>query len=372
MGTERRGGVVALGMTIFGALLLALGGLAQRSEQAHALTNCTVADYSLDGEEQAFLTLINQYRSQNGLSALLISTNLNRAAAWMSNDMGVNARFSHTDSLGRAPYSRAIDCDYVSGAGENIAAGSAWSSAQSVMDAWKASPGHNSNMLTSYYQQIGIARVNVPGSPYGWYWTTNFGAANDGTGGAPAPTNTPTTAPATNTPAAATATPFATNTPAPTSTPAPQPTASGGSSPAPTSVPPTSTPTTAAVPTNTPVPASGGSSPTATPTTAAPTATRTSVPESGVPTKTPTPAASLPLSAGANLVAWPALNVSPAQALGSAGSSVAMVYEWDEVTGTWKRYGPSLPGFLNNLLMLRQGGAYWVIAKTSGAVPVGK
>lgn len=378
MGTERRGGVVALGMTVFGALLLALGGLAQRSEPAHALTNCAVADYSLDGEEQAFLTLINNYRAANGLSALLISTNLNRAAAWMSNDMGVNARFLHTDSLGRSPYSRAIDCDYVSGAGENIAAGSAWSSAQSVMDAWKASPGHNSNMLTSYYQQIGIARVNVPGSPYGWYWTTNFGAANDGTGGAPAPTNTPTPAPATNTPAPATATP--TNIPVlPTNTPVPLPTSSGGGAATPTIAPPTATPTMAAVPTNTPVPTATGSAPTATPTTlaasptaAAPTATRTPVPEAGAPTKTPVPATSLPLSAGANLVAWPALNVPPAQALGSAGSSVAMVYEWDEVTGTWKRYGPSLPGFLNNLLMLRQGGAYWVIAKTSGAVPVGK
>ena len=96
------------------------------------------------------------------------------------------------------------------------------------------------------------------------------------------------------------------------------------------------------------------------------------MPEAGAPTKTPSPAASLPLSAGANLVAWPESNVPPAQALGSAGSSVAMVYEWDEVTGTWKRYGPSLPGFLNNLLLLRKGGAYWVIAKTSGAVPVGR
>lgn len=389
MGTERRGGVVALGLSIFGALLLALSGLAQRSEQVHALTNCSVADYSLDGEEQAFLTLINNYRAANGLGALLISTNLNRAAAWMSNDMGVNARFDHTDSLGRSPYSRAIDCDYVTGAGENIAAGTAWSSAQTVMDAWKASPGHNTNMLTSYYQQIGIARVNVPGSPYGWYWTTNFGAANDGTGGALPATNTPTPAPATNTPAAATATPTSlavlpTNTPVPvpTNTPVPVPTSSGGGAATATPVPPTSTPTMApSGPTNTPVPSTAGSAPTATPTTAAatatpttaaPTATRTPVAESGAPTKTPVPAASLPLSAGANLVAWPEADMPPAEALGAAGSNVAMVYEWDAASGTWKRYGPSLPGFLNNLLTLRKGASYWVIAKTSGAVTVGR
>ncbi|MBA4180084.1 MAG: hypothetical protein C0506_05790 [Anaerolinea sp.] len=363
MGTERRGGLLALGMTVLGALLLALGGLAQRSEQARALTNCDVADFSLDGEEQAFLGLINTYRIQNGLGALVTSTNLNRAAAWMSNDMGVNARFSHTDSLGRAPYTRAQDCGYIAGAGENLAAGTSWSSAQSVMDAWKASPGHNSNMLTSYYQQIGIARVNVPGSPYGWYWTTKFGAANDGTGGAPPPANTPTPAPATATP---TSTPIApANTPvAPTNTPVPQATPGGGTpSATPTPVPPTSTP---AGPGSSPTPAGQA---TATP-------TRTTVPESGAPTKTSTPApeaaVTLPLSPGSNLVAWPAADVEPARALGASANKVSMVYEWDGASGTWKRYGPSLPGFLNNLLMLRQGGAYWVIAKTGGAVPLGK
>ena len=47
---------------------------------AEALTNCSVADQTFDSEEQQFLTLINQYRAQNGLGALTASTNLNRAA----------------------------------------------------------------------------------------------------------------------------------------------------------------------------------------------------------------------------------------------------------------------------------------------------
>jgi hypothetical protein len=38
-------------------------------------------------------------------------------------------------------------------------------------------------MLHSSYQQIGIARVYTAGSPYGWYWVTDFGTTNDGTNG---------------------------------------------------------------------------------------------------------------------------------------------------------------------------------------------
>ncbi|HMO25698.1 MAG TPA: CAP domain-containing protein, partial [Tepidisphaeraceae bacterium] len=82
---------------------------------------------------------------------------------------------------------------YSSGAGENLAAGTNWSSAQSAFTAWQNSSGHNANMLGQYYQQIGIARFYLSGSPYGWYWATTFGATNDGTGGGGGaqPTNTP-------------------------------------------------------------------------------------------------------------------------------------------------------------------------------------
>ena len=86
---------------------------------ASALTNCTVSDMSVDSEEQAFLGLINSYRSQNGLGALSTSTNLNRSSTWLAADMGAKSYFSHTDSLGRSPSTRAQNCDYPGGAGEN-------------------------------------------------------------------------------------------------------------------------------------------------------------------------------------------------------------------------------------------------------------
>ncbi|MFN0145770.1 MAG: CAP domain-containing protein [Dehalococcoidia bacterium] len=191
--------------------------------EARALTNCTVtaADLGLDAEEQAFLTLINSYRAQSGLAALKASTNLNRASAWMSRDMGAKAYFSHTDSLGRSPSTRAQNCDYPGGAGENIAAGTVWDTAQEAFTAWRNSAGHNANMLNSSYRMIGIGRVQVAGSPYGWYWTTDFGLVDDGTGGTPPPGPTATPTPIRTSTPVATATPVRTATPTPIRTATP-------------------------------------------------------------------------------------------------------------------------------------------------------
>lgn len=378
---------IPFALAIAGALFAAFALMIGSGKEAGAITNCSVTHDALDSEEQAFLGMINSYRASNGLGALTISTNLNRGAAWMAQDLADNAYFSHTDSLGRSPYARAIDCGYPSGAGENLAAGTSWSSASSAMAAWQASPGHNANMLGQYYQQIGIARYYKAGSPYGWYWATTFGSSNDGTGGGgagnPTATNTPTRTP-TNTPTqpAATSTPTQ---PAPTSTPTQAPPTS---TPTPSGAAPTNTPTqpaatstpTQSAPTSTPTQPGATSTPTSaatnTPTpqgtsTPTPTATATSTPSAtATPTQPPAPGNSLPLVPGANLVAWGGGNVDPAVAF-AGNSSVAVVYEWDPATGEWKRYFPGLPGFLNNLKMLREGNAYWVIAKTKASLTMG-
>ncbi len=47
------------------------------------------------------------------------------------------------------------------------------------MAAWKASPSHNSAMLDGNYKVVGLSRLEVEGSPFGWYWTTDFGSFVD-------------------------------------------------------------------------------------------------------------------------------------------------------------------------------------------------
>ena len=151
------------------------------------------ASTPLDAEEELFVSLINQYRQQNGLNTLTIDTSLQNAAEWMSTDMGVNNYFNHTDSLGRDPFVRmnAFGYNYNTWKGENIAAGT--SSAQVAFDLWKGSASHNANMLNPNYTVMGIARDDTPGSDYGWYWTNDFGGY--------LVTGTPTPPPATPSPA---------------------------------------------------------------------------------------------------------------------------------------------------------------------------
>lgn len=131
---------------------------------------------ALDGEENQFLQLINQYRASKGLGNLSLSDSLNSAARWMSNDMANKNYFSHTDSQGREFFKRIADFGFKPFTqGENIAAGYSYDKAAAALEAWKNSPGHNANMLNGNYSVIGIARAYTPNSTYHWYWTTDFG-----------------------------------------------------------------------------------------------------------------------------------------------------------------------------------------------------
>jgi len=148
---------------------------------AEALTNCNVTDATFDDEEKAFLDIINQYRVTNGLKPLTVSVNLNRAATWMAQDLATKGYFAHQDSSGRQPQTRIADCGGTAASGENLAAGTRINTAQAAFGLWRASAGHNRNMLYADYTQIGIARFYNPGSRYKWYWATTFGVPDDGT-----------------------------------------------------------------------------------------------------------------------------------------------------------------------------------------------
>ncbi len=144
---------------------------------ASAQSACATTHAGLDGEEQAFLSLLNAHRQALGLNALSVNPALNAASAWKSEDQATASSFSHTDSLRRDPTARANDCGYAGGVGENIAGG--FSSAQSVFDGWMRSSGHKANIENATYGTIGIGKFDGQ-------WTTAFGL-----GGAPAPKPAP-------------------------------------------------------------------------------------------------------------------------------------------------------------------------------------
>lgn len=137
----------------------------------------------LDDEEVKLLERINDHRAENGLEPLAACRSLNRASQAHSEDMRDRKYFSHADPDGTYPPDRACDACYNGGCfgnagiGENIAAG--YVGAEETFGQWKASPGHNANMLSPAYEVIGIGRAL--GGEYGAHWTTVFGSADEAT-----------------------------------------------------------------------------------------------------------------------------------------------------------------------------------------------
>ena len=140
---------------------------------------------SYTAQEEEFLRLINQYRQDNGLGTLLISDVLSDASEKHNKDMGTYGFFDHTTQnsdyfpVNSSPWDRMAICgyDYGTAMGENIAAG--YATAATVFAAWKSSAGHNTNMLKPEFKVIGISMDTISGSPYGTYWTTDFGGFVD-------------------------------------------------------------------------------------------------------------------------------------------------------------------------------------------------
>lgn len=153
---------------------------------------------TLNAEQWAFVTLINNYRAQNGVGPLQVSAALQRSSQWMSEDMAAKNYFSHTDSLGRSAGARIASFGYTYGTwGENIAAGS--SDAQRAFDQWRTACdpdgsgnctyAHRNAMLSRSFVVLGVGRAYGSSSTYGWYWTTDFGGYVDQIISPTSPTN---------------------------------------------------------------------------------------------------------------------------------------------------------------------------------------
>lgn len=159
-----------LGVIVLAGAMLSVMSLTQAS----AIGPCIVSDLTVDAQESQFMTLLNQYRASRGLRALSMAPSLNRSATWMATDEVAHHYFSHTDSLGRDPFTRMRDCGYTAAGGENLAQGYL-PTAAAVLAAWQSSPGHNAAMLQPGFTQMGIAHV-------GQHWALDFGYGNEGIG----------------------------------------------------------------------------------------------------------------------------------------------------------------------------------------------
>lgn len=109
------------------------------------------------------IRLTNAARQQNGVALLEADSGLARAAAVRAQE--ISRSFSHTRPGGGSFVSALSESGVAyRSAGENIASGQ--SSADEVVRAWLASPGHRANILAGRYSRIGAAAIEVNGTTY--------------------------------------------------------------------------------------------------------------------------------------------------------------------------------------------------------------
>lgn len=136
----------------------------------------------LDATEQAFLSLLNDHRADEGLGALLNCTSLSRSAQGHAEDMRDENYFSNIGKDGSASYDRACSACYEGGCGPQVAfaevIGAGYATANDMMDAFKSKDGTNDILLLSGMVRVGIGRA-TGGGDYGTYWVVDLASATE-------------------------------------------------------------------------------------------------------------------------------------------------------------------------------------------------
>jgi len=101
----------------------------------------------------------NSQRATAGLPPLTLNSKLNQAALAKGQHMYLNQYWAHTAPDGTQPWKFFKDAGYgYKVAGENLARD--FSNSDEMMNAWMASPTHKANIMSSRYQEIGIAVID--------------------------------------------------------------------------------------------------------------------------------------------------------------------------------------------------------------------
>lgn len=133
-------------------------------------TNNTTNQKGLTTEEQEVFDLVNKQRTDNGLKALKVDSNLQKVAKEKANDMIKNNYFAHNSPTYGSPFDmmKKFGISYRS-AGENLAGNS---TGKRAVDAWMNSEGHRANILNSSFNYTGVAVVES--SKYGRIYVQMF------------------------------------------------------------------------------------------------------------------------------------------------------------------------------------------------------
>lgn len=125
---------------------------------------------SLSTDETEIFNLINKQRTNNGLQALKIDSEVQNVARIKAKDMVDNNYFAHESPIYGSPFNMLnnFKVSYKT-AGENIAGNS---SNNAAVTAWMNSSGHKANILNSSFNYTGIGVVSS--SKYGKIYVQMF------------------------------------------------------------------------------------------------------------------------------------------------------------------------------------------------------
>jgi uncharacterized protein YkwD len=141
------------------APLLALAHCAG-NDLARTVPSDAVSTSTRDVAQAALL--ISEYRRSKGLGPVAADNQLSDAAEHQARAVAEAGRLSH------GAFSSRMDSFKVAGhAAENLSAGA--DSVAAAIARWKASSGHNANLLLPQARRIGLARADSP-SGYKRYW----------------------------------------------------------------------------------------------------------------------------------------------------------------------------------------------------------
>jgi uncharacterized protein YkwD len=114
--------------------------------------------------------LVNAYRREKGLRPLKLQPALTEAARAHARDLAKWDRISHFGSDGSNPWDRVKRAGYNARlAAENVGTGQV--TIEEVIKGWKASPGHNKNLLLPEAEHMGIALVQDSKTEFKTFWT---------------------------------------------------------------------------------------------------------------------------------------------------------------------------------------------------------
>ena len=131
------------------------------SSSSSTTANAACALTTDNAKTSAMVSALTNYRTQSGLPALPVNTQLSQAAQRHANDIACNNLYVHTGSDRSTPQTRVAATGYVaSDVSENVYGSYPPLDGPGVINWWandKTDIRHNENLLTTKYTEIGVA-----------------------------------------------------------------------------------------------------------------------------------------------------------------------------------------------------------------------